>query len=961
MSAVLPRAPVEDLGIWGQLPKAAQHVTLSFLLDWPTFNQLTATCSRLRTLCHEPPSWEGLQLKAQELDSHACGLLDDTGRQVLDREPHMNHWTVRFCRLGMALGHSERPILVCSGSAQFESLARHFSLDGVAWPMVFSQAQLSRFASTPGAQRTRKSMKFGDQPGPLNTSFAGNSTYLNLVIPKAALSVLSPFAGPFDAQQEFLVTVPEIAEALSERRGLFAEVALSPRSYPGLGGTWYEVTSVEVLWSFRPEALLQAELLSLCFFQNWPCSSASAIQDARKLFLLGHGSKPSPAASLEAAAALLRGPAPPNQDAELGPGVYLTAESEETGKVLGCCWCKGPPANRFSQTRGLGTRFYLEAASGSQLGFAAQKLSSGPCLEDDSAARAAAARRLAAAARAQVTKSSPKAPAPRYTAPRPIPVSTACYRSCFQPPVQQEADAYSEVEVPSWSRPLEERPGPGRSPRSPEAPATSGSAASPSMARQAQVQVAHQGVARAPTSPSLRLAARRPPAVASRPVEDDCAEYSDRFLPGYEKEHLLGRGACAVVWLATPTHDRRRPVAIKQVAKGTAGKKKSDTEAARKEILFGSYFFHTGGEPKVSPKKCPGIAHVAKLLDYVETKRDIWLVMDRGGLRCVASETTGSETWPGREEFGGTSLTKMAYEIKGEFHRGERLYRVLHLPLLEQMKRDVRALKAVLRQLLSALCLFADHRVVHSDIKPERTTTPGSCFDRSDVRLHAPQDNILVDQDETGGIRVRFIDLGSAFSFETPESLTVATPEYMPHEGLEVCAGRNGGGGATGNLSTWPTRGRSSLAARLTGTGPPSSTKTSSTPKADVDSLNQKSQPWSFDMWSLGSIVLEMSLGTPLWLSYKCRVASDQRTPAGFGLFAVPGRDPEKILLRQADAVCHKGLAQVLRNAAGGTKSGLDLLEQMMAWDPMARISPYDALAIDVASHLRGTELDATR
>ncbi|OLP73020.1 hypothetical protein AK812_SmicGene47919, partial [Symbiodinium microadriaticum] len=26
-------------------------------------------------------------------------------------------------------------------------------------------------------------------------------------------------------------------------------------------------------------------------------------------------------------------------------------------------------------------------------------------------------------------------------------------------------------------------------------------------------------------------------------------------------------------------------------------------------------------------------------------------------------------------EFGGTSLTKMAYEIKGEFHRGERLYK----------------------------------------------------------------------------------------------------------------------------------------------------------------------------------------------------------------------------------------------------------------------------------------------
>ncbi|CAE7445717.1 unnamed protein product, partial [Symbiodinium sp. CCMP2456] len=117
-------------------------------------------------------------------------------------------------------------------------------------------------------------------------------------------------------------------------------------------------------------------------------------------------------------------------------------------------------------------------------------------------------------------------------------------------------------------------------------------------------------------------AAQRPP-----PVEDDCAEYSDRFLPGYEKTQLLGRGACAVVWLAVPSSGSRTPVAIKQVAKGTTGKKKSDTDAARKEILFGSYFFEAGGEPKVSPKQNPGIAHIAKLLDYVETKRDIWMVM----------------------------------------------------------------------------------------------------------------------------------------------------------------------------------------------------------------------------------------------------------------------------------------------------------------------------------------------
>jgi len=395
--------------------------------------------------------------------------------------------------------------------------------------------------------------------------------------------------------------------------------------------------------------------------------------------------------------------------------------------------------------------------------------------------------------------------------------------------------------------------------------------------------------------------------------EDDCSEYSDRFLPGYEKGQLLGRGACAVVWMAVPSGSKTA-VAIKQVAKGTSGKKKSDTDAARKEILFGSYFFAEGGEPKLPLHSNPGISHIAKLLDFVETKRDIWMVM----------------------EFGGTSLTKMAYEIKGEFNRGERLYRVHHLPLLESMKKDQRVLKVVLRQLISALCLFADHRIVHSDIKP---------------------DNILVEQDERGQIRVRFIDLGSAFSFSSPESLSLATPEYMPHEGLEVCAmGRNllgGPSGPCGNIGALsggisrhsvggrPGQGKSAAAASALAAGDP------------AQRLQRQSQPWSFDTWSLGSIVLELSLGAPLWLSYKCRVANDNRpNSAGLGLFAVPGRDPEKIMQKQSDALRQRGLSVVLRNApgvpiaAGGddVDTGLDLLSRMMDWDPMERISPHDAL-----------------
>lgn len=376
-------------------------------------------------------------------------------------------------------------------------------------------------------------------------------------------------------------------------------------------------------------------------------------------------------------------------------------------------------------------------------------------------------------------------------------------------------------------------------------------------------------------------------------LEDEAAEYSDRFLSGYDKIRLLGKGACAVVWLAQPI-GQKGFVAVKQVAKGNTGKKRSDTEAARKEIFFGSYFFHPGGEPKLPPARFPGIQNIAKLFDHSETKRDVWMVM----------------------EYGGTCLTKMAYEIKGEFLRGERLYRVVHLPMLQAMKRDPAVLKGMIRQLLSALCVLSDHHIVHSDIKP---------------------DNILIEEDERHQLRCRFIDLGSAFTFDCPENLALATPEYMPPEALETCAAR-GGGASRISLSSRP--------------GVSGSSSGGSRKSADpVTKLHRHSQPWSFDIWSLGSIILELCLGTPLWLSYKCRVADDQRTnSAATGLFAVPGRDPDKIIAKQADALRQRGLAHVIRNAQGipinndGNGTGLELLSLMLNWDPVDRISPHEAL-----------------
>ena len=51
------------------------------------------------------------------------------------------------------------------------------------------------------------------------------------------------------------------------------------------------------------------------------------------------------------------------------------------------------------------------------------------------------------------------------------------------------------------------------------------------------------------------------------------------------------------------------------------------------------------------------------------------------------------------------------------------------------------------------------------------------------------------------------------------------------------------------------------------------------------------------DMWSLGSILVEILSGFPLWLSLKSRVVSSEgRSIVNFGLFGVAGRDNAKIL-----------------------------------------------------------------
>lgn len=53
-------------------------------------------------------------------------------------------------------------------------------------------------------------------------------------------------------------------------------------------------------------------------------------------------------------------------------------------------------------------------------------------------------------------------------------------------------------------------------------------------------------------------------------------------------------------------------------------------------------------------------------------------------------------------------------------------------------------------------------------------------------------------------------------------------------------------------------------------------------------------------MWSMGSLLLEIITGFPLWLSMKGRVRTKKgKNIFGYGIFGVQGRDVQKIYDKQ--------------------------------------------------------------
>lgn len=148
-------------------------------------------------------------------------------------------------------------------------------------------------------------------------------------------------------------------------------------------------------------------------------------------------------------------------------------------------------------------------------------------------------------------------------------------------------------------------------------------------------------------------------------------------------------------------------------------------------------------------KTTGGGEYVCRLLNFVEDKKDLWLIY---------------------EVCSGKTMNEALFEVKGEFYKGERIYMVHHSSFYHMMRNNLKLMADFIRKMTIVLELFYKAGVVHADLKP---------------------DNILVDFDEdTQTLKsLKVIDLGSSFLLNSEEEklkdqveFAQSTPEYLPPE-----------------------------------------------------------------------------------------------------------------------------------------------------------------------------------
>lgn len=242
-------------------------------------------------------------------------------------------------------------------------------------------------------------------------------------------------------------------------------------------------------------------------------------------------------------------------------------------------------------------------------------------------------------------------------------------------------------------------------------------------------------------------------------------------------------------------------------------------------------------------------------------------------------------------ELGGMTLTKNLFEVKGEFYKGERVYHCSYQNLYFALKNNREVLIDFMTRMLQVFELLAALDIVHADLKP---------------------DNILVDFDGDKIKDLKIIDFGSSFIYSEAKTINMSTPEYLSPEVLTYIDKRHSVG--------------------LEG----------------AKALFSKMAPWSYDIWSLGAIFLEIITGFPLWLGLKGKITTRKgKNVVNFGIFGVQGRVNAKIVSKQN--IVLKDLPSCIKkyDSYGSEKDEflMDFLYGLLDKSPSKRISPTEALA----------------
>ena len=234
----------------------------------------------------------------------------------------------------------------------------------------------------------------------------------------------------------------------------------------------------------------------------------------------------------------------------------------------------------------------------------------------------------------------------------------------------------------------------------------------------------------------------------SKPIiltNEELAIYGDRYMKGYNKLKILGKGGYGVVWLCKKINiyegnddcqNIDMDYAVKQTSKknAPAHNKEDVLQIAKNEIDILIKLNQNGNEEN---NKCDLIP---KIYESYEDNNDIWFSFEKGGL----------------------SISSLTFNIKGIFEKGERLYHIQKGEFLLLLFKNINQFKLLFRKVLEGIDYINKKGIIHSDIKPEN------------ILVQYTKNNDILDISS-----IKIVDYGSAFYSSNPSPLISNTPEYL--------------------------------------------------------------------------------------------------------------------------------------------------------------------------------------